>query len=137
VPTRWSESNEESKCYEIAQTCNNEGIFLNAIGFGQYYDREFLKKLINIAGNGSLIHIDQVKNYSDVILDIIKKVNAESSICIDIETDNGKLFNISNSVMSNKIQIRNLDVNNQNIICVIDSNNIKVDNAVLDVIIIP
>jgi hypothetical protein len=99
VPWNWSENTEREKCFKVAEICNEENIFLNAIGFGQYYDREFLKELIDVAGNGCVIHIDVISDYSDVILKVIKKVNAENVISSVIKTDTGKIFNINNSSM--------------------------------------
>lgn len=105
VPNHWSESTERDKCFEVAKICKSQGIYLNAIGFGQYYDRYFLKELINIAGNGGVIHIDNVKDYSNVILKIIEKINSESNATIDIAVDEGDLFNLSSSQWSKKLTL--------------------------------
>lgn len=127
VPGRWDEETEREKCFKIAEICNKEGIFLNAVGFGQYYDRSFLKELVEISGSGTLIHIDQVKDYSDVILDIISKVNSERIVSADISTSEGTIFNISNSTMKNQIRTRSIN-NDGNLYAVISSNSLKVDS---------
>jgi len=118
VPTRWSEEKESEKCYEVAKICNQEGIVLNAIGFGQYYDREFLKKLIEIAGNGSVIHIDNIENYSKVILDAINKVNNNAGQVINLRALNGKIFVLANSMFKQDLNI----VSSNNIIAVVGTN---------------
>lgn len=99
VPWDWSEQTEREKCFKVAEICRNENIYLNAIGFGQYYDRRFLKELTEKAGNGCVIHIDSVKDYSEVILSIIKKVNEENLETHTIEC-NGNIFNIANSTFN-------------------------------------
>ncbi|MGE5438005.1 MAG: hypothetical protein ACM3O3_12400 [Syntrophothermus sp.] len=105
VPWNWSETVEENKCFEVAKICSNEGIFLNTIGFGQYYDRQFLNKLINIAGNGQVIHIDSVEDYFDVIINAIKKVNNENVEIAHLEVTNGFIFNIKTSQLNHEMNV--------------------------------
>ena len=128
VPTKWSEATEREKCIKVAEICSNDGIFLNAIGFGQYYDRAFLKELIETAGNGSVLHIDEIKTYADVIMDVIKKVNGETLISIDISVSEGELFNIPTSVLRSSIGIRKSS-ENKNVFAVINSPNFTIDNT--------
>lgn len=117
VPSRWGSDIEKDKCKAVASICNKEGIYLNAIGFGQYYDRSFLKSLIDIAGNGAVLHIDKIKDYFETILGIIKKVNSENTASVEIKTDSGKIFNISSSKYFNNSIIKNF--NDKNIFAVI------------------
>jgi hypothetical protein len=132
VPTVWSEEAERKKCLKVAEICNNEGIFLNAIGFGQYYDRSFLKELVETSGNGSVIHIDEIKDYSDVILDIIKKVNNEKPVRIDVSVAEGTLFHIPDSTMKNSIEIRKFN-ERKNVIAIIGSPWVKADDSIYPV----
>ena len=97
VPWDWSTSEEEKKCFAVAEICKKENIFLNAIGFGQYYDRRFLTKLIEVAGNGDVLHIDNINSYYDVIINTIRKIDdieliatkvVVSSMCLDLKTGN-------------------------------------------------
>lgn len=132
VPTGWSEETEREKCFKVAGLCNNEGIFFNAVGFGQYYDRAFLKELVETAGNGSVIHIDEIKDYSDVILDIIKKVNSGKLVRVDVSVAEGTVFHIPDSIMKNSIGIRKSN-GRRNIIAVINSPAIKVDDRLYPV----
>jgi hypothetical protein len=132
VTWNWSEEKEREKCFNVAQICNKEGIFLNAIGFGQYYDRRFLKELIEVAGNGQLIHIDYVKDYAEVILDAIKKVNAENVQTVKLEVKSGSIFNISNSLLKQQM---NVNVNPNNVIAIIDTNKIIIDEVSRDLVV--
>jgi hypothetical protein len=124
VTSKWSEEEERKKCFDVAKICSDEGIFLNAIGFGQYYDRLFLKNMIEVAGNGSLIHIDDVENYSEVIMKTIQKVNEESLQTVNLTVSSGKIFNIGTSMLK-----MNMNVNvNDNVIAIIDSDCVKIDD---------
>jgi hypothetical protein len=130
VPTKWNESKEREKCFAVAEICKKENIFLNAIGFSQYYDRRFLKELIDIAGNGQVLHIDSISNYSDCILNLIKKVNAVDMITTHIKTtdEQSRLFVLSNSLMTND----NVDAvltGRSNVVAIIDSEHYNVDGV--------
>jgi hypothetical protein len=125
VPWNWSESVEEEKCFKVTEICNKQGIFLNAIGFGMYYDRKFLKRLIDTAGNGSLSHIDEIKDYADTILNIIKKVNAADVMSTNvISIEGAKLFNLSNSLMNSSLTLTGKD----NIFAVFEGSSLIVDD---------
>ncbi|MCX7708378.1 MAG: VWA domain-containing protein [Clostridia bacterium] len=126
VPTHWNEKTEREKCFKIAEICCNEGIFLNAIGFGQYYDRAFLKELIEIAGNGTVVHIDEIKDYSEVILKVILKVNAEKLLTVDLEARDGKILNLSSSILKSTMRVRNF-LPAGNIFALWDSSSLVVD----------
>jgi hypothetical protein len=126
VPTKWNEELEREKCFKVAEICNKEGIFLNAIGFGQYYDRAFLKELVEIAGNSSVIHIDHIKDYANIILNVIRKVNSEKLVSVDLSTSEGMIFHISDSIMKNSMRIRNFHEDG-NLFAIINSINFEVD----------
>lgn len=128
VPWNWSTDEEEKKCFAVAEICKKENIFLNAIGFGQYYDKNFLKKLIDIAGNGSLIHIDSVSDYATTILETIKKVNAEHVVSTNFKSHEGKVFVFTNSSINNE----NSDVvlfGNKNIVALINGESYSVNGS--------
>ena len=127
VPTRWPEEKEREKCFKVAEICCKEGIFLNAIGFGQYNDRGFLKQLIEISGNGTVIHIDEIQDYSDVILEIIRKVNNEKIISLDIKAEEGSVLDIGSSIKKNLINIRKMN-NDSIMLAVLNSNSVKVQD---------
>lgn len=126
VPGKWNENTEREKCFDIAKICYKENIFLNAVGFGQYYDRSFLKELIETAGNGTVVHIDEVNDYADVILGIIRKVNSEKIVSADMEVKEGNIFSISNSSMGSVMSVRSFN-DKGNLFAVLNSENLYVN----------
>lgn len=98
VPLKWTSLEEENKCYEIAKECKEEDIYLNGIGFGKYYDSNFLKNLISIPSNGQLIHIDEIKDYYHTILDMVKMVNLDQKTNIEIKNKDYVIINSSTRV---------------------------------------
>jgi hypothetical protein len=131
VPMQWNSETEERKCFDVAKYCNEHGVFLNAIGFGQYYDREFLQALVSIAGNGAVLHIDYIKDYFDVILNAIRKVNEEYVFKMDLSAvgtlDNvNKIFNIGTSQMDTTMSVRTINPL-LDIYAVIDSEYLLID----------
>jgi hypothetical protein len=127
VPWNWSETIEENKCYKVAEICNNTGIFLNAIGFGQYYDRKFLNKLIDVAGNGQVIHIDSVSDYFEVIIKAIQRVNNEDVETVNMKVINGSIFNVNTSMLNYE---HNVSLNENNVFGVYEDESIIIDEVV-------
>lgn len=89
VPSKWSVKEEEKKCFEVAKLCWEKGIYFNAIGFGAYYDREFLKKMIALSKTGQLMHIDEIKDYYKAMLQLARQVDDQYSVDL---TCGGDLF---------------------------------------------
>lgn len=104
VPMRWSVSTESNKCFEVAKICKKQGIFLDAVGFGQYYDRKFLNQLVNIAGNGYVNHIDYINDYYNMIIKSIENINNSNMSKVEILTD-GLCINLKNGIVSNELTI--------------------------------
>ena len=75
VPNKWSTQTEETRCYRVAEICKDRGIFLNAIGFGQHYDRKFLQNLVNIAGTGAVYHMNNIEDYYLKVLFAIQQAS--------------------------------------------------------------
>lgn len=119
VPSMWSCKDEEEKCYAIADICNEKGIFLDAIGFGQYYDRNFLLELVKRANTGSFIHIDEIIDYYKTIVAMARDVNNKE--LIEFEINNNDYFIMADSVRHNKPdKIKKLKSDKENIIVVFD-----------------
>lgn len=119
VPTNWGYREEENKCFEVAEICKRDNIILNAIGFGRYYDRDFLKSLVSKASNGQLVHIDEIEDYAKTILELIRMVNNSEVIEVSIEN---KDFFVLNGVkkFSSPTIIKNFQKNTDNIIVTFD-----------------
>ena len=120
VPLEWSYKDEEDKCYKVGYICKNSNIYLNTIGFGQYYDRDFLENLIRIPDNGSFMHIDDIDDYYETALNMISSINNTDSTTIQI---NNKDFFIVNSSqrITNPYTIKNLSKGKDNLLVTFDS----------------
>lgn len=87
VPGKWCQEEEENKCLAIAKLCKEKNICFNAIGFGNYYDRRFLKAMIETSETGKLLHIDEIKDYYQCIKKLADEWDAtyETQLFIDNE----------------------------------------------------
>lgn len=94
VPMRWGVEEERKRCYQIAEICAGKGIYLNAIGFGKYYDRNFLKALMEFSTRGEWMHIDEVKDYYKTVLRFIQKVDDQYNTNISIENKDCYIFGL-------------------------------------------
>jgi hypothetical protein len=70
VPYKWNSAVERKKCFDVAEACKNTGVHLNAIGFGHYYDRDFLKELVDIAQNGVVVHAESMEDFEQQVREI-------------------------------------------------------------------
>ena len=125
VPWDWSTKVEEDKCIQIAKVCNQNNTFLNAIGFGRYYDRKFLNKLIETAGTGKVMHIDEIKEYSETILETIRLINESEMIKVKIENSNFFVPGL-NKEFHKPSTINSFKKNEENIIAIIEED-LKID----------
>ncbi|MGL4107796.1 hypothetical protein [Clostridium sp. LP20] len=119
VPMEWSYNDEEDKCYKVGYLCKNSNVYLNTVGFGQYYDREFLENLISIPNNGKFIHIDDVSDYQDTALKMISTINNTDSTDIKINNEDFFLVNSSQRI-STTHTIKNLSSSTDNLIVTFD-----------------
>lgn len=129
VPSKWGYKEEEEKCFDVAAICKERNYFLNAIGFGNYYDREFLKTLTEIA-NGTVNHIDEIPQYYDAVLELVNKVN--DGVIVECPISNSDFFVVEDATHyhSKKI-LKSLKKNSSNLIVVFDDDLILGDEIFL------
>lgn len=119
VPWEWSHSTEVNKCFDIGDICAKENILLNAIGFGRWYDRRFLKNLVEKTPNGELAHINSIEDYPSTILNMVRKMNEEVSCKLPVE--NKELYFLNrNAFYKDGSVIRALTTKTPNIIVSLD-----------------
>lgn len=119
APTKWDKNSEEDKCFNIANICNEKDIFLDAIGFGQYYDRGFLLELVGRSSTGSFVHIDEITDYYKTITSMCNGVNNKE--LIEFNISNEDYFIVNDNLRKNKRDtIKVLKNNSENIIVTFD-----------------
>jgi hypothetical protein len=101
---------EEKNCFDIVDTLNKTSCIVSTIGFGQYYDKTFLKR---ISKQGYNCHIDDIKEYKEVVNNIINnsKYKTKSKI---LKSENIKMMNLTTGECG-----YSLNVYPQNIVAVI------------------
>ncbi|MGL4875312.1 MAG: hypothetical protein ACRC30_11750 [Clostridium sp.] len=127
TPYEWSIEKEKEKILRCLSICKEKNIYFNAIGFGKYYDREFLKKIVKTIGNGEFNHIEEIKDFYKNIIEISRNVNEKSNITLDIE--NKKYFIINNGTFYNKGESKISLCEDEVLICTFDEE-LKVENKV-------
>ncbi|MGL5646414.1 MAG: VWA domain-containing protein [Clostridium sp.] len=91
---KWRIEEEKEKILKISNICKEKDIYFNAIGFGKYYDREFLQEIVKTIGNGDFNHIEEIKDFYKNIIEITKDINEKNNLTLDI---NNKEYFIINS----------------------------------------
>lgn len=68
VPTRWGVTAEHEKSFQVARELRAFGAVVSVIGYGVYYDHEFITQLMLEAGNtGVYKHISEVEDFGSAI----------------------------------------------------------------------
>lgn len=68
VPTKWNVDIERSKAFKVANQLRDFGASVSVIGYGVYYDSEFITQLVAAAGNtGIFCHISEIDEFKDAI----------------------------------------------------------------------
>lgn len=141
VPSKWGYKEEEEKCFDIARICKERDYFLNAIGFGNYYDRDFLKTLTAIA-DGTVNHIDEIPQYSETVLELVSMVN--DGVLLHCPIQNNDFFSVQTATYYNSPKVlKSLQKDCSNLIVVfeddlildgevIESSNLNVDEKYIN-----
>lgn len=129
VPTKWSCEDEISNCYSLASLCSAKGIFLNAIGFGNFYDKQFLNNLVLKGPGGNFYHISEITDFSKTIINIHDKLYTTSLANCDISNSNYFILN-QKTFFSGKNLIKNIDSNKGTTLVVFDED-LNLDNKII------
>ncbi|MGL4773422.1 MAG: hypothetical protein ACRC2K_07650, partial [Clostridium sp.] len=94
-------------------------IFLNTLGFGAYYDRDFLTKLTSEGGTGTFSHIDEITDYKSTVLDFAETANKTELVSVDINGDDYFVLGQNKRVKGNST-INSLRLNSNNLVVAFD-----------------
>ena len=92
VPTQWSEKDERRKAIEQANKLGMFGAILSCLGYGFYYDADFLRELISAnGGNGCYLHISEIEEFTDAVNAIKAVVQKMTPVQVEltVSTDKG------------------------------------------------
>ena len=62
----WGPMVEMERTHEAVRTWENDVIALHTIGYGYYYDQQFLRDLSNHTAFGQSVHSNQINEYFDI-----------------------------------------------------------------------
>lgn len=116
VSNNWSIEEEKEKVLTLAKICNEKNIYFNSIGFGKYYDRAFLKELVEKVSTGTFNHIDKVKDYYKTVIEFSKEINSKE--ILDIKIDNDKYFILNTYSMGERGLLKTVADDEDIVICV-------------------
>ena len=60
----WSDSEEYNRCYAIADRLKDKVLMINTIGYGYYYNEEFLRNLAERTTFGKYSHSENIKDFA-------------------------------------------------------------------------
>ena len=114
-----SQSQEKKSCLEMIEKLEQLNVCINTVGFGAYYDRDFLKDLAGKSYGGRFSHIEEIKDYSKVVLSEVRRINNSEEVNIEINNKDYFLLNL-NKKFEGKHSINSIQIDKENIIVVFD-----------------
>ncbi|MGL5417715.1 MAG: hypothetical protein ACRDAU_18755 [Clostridium sp.] len=124
---KWSIEEEKQKILKISNICKEKEIYFNAIGFGKYYDREFLQEIVETIGNGDFNHIEEIKDFYKNIIEITKDINEKNNLTLDI--NNKKYFIINNGQLCKEGKSKISICEDEVLICTFNEE-LKIENKI-------
>jgi len=68
VPTRWDVRAEHKKALDVAVQLNNFGAVVSVVGYGVYYDQQFVGQLMAASGNNGVFrHISEMTGFRQAV----------------------------------------------------------------------
>ncbi|MGL4451199.1 MAG: VWA domain-containing protein [Sarcina sp.] len=114
-----NQKEEKKLCFEEIEALKEDKISISTIGFGGYYDRDFLREIAARSYNGRFNHISDIKDYHVIAATEIARVN--NSEAINLEVTNSEFFiQELREVIKERGFIKNLNLRTDNIIVVFD-----------------
>lgn len=120
-----TKNEEKAKCFKLLKTLKNKKVCVNTIGFGVYYDRDFLVEFSEKSFQGRFNHIGNISNYYNMALAEINRVNNSQEVNLEIENDEYFMVDL-NKKINDKSVINNLMTNSDNIV-VTYSDDLKIE----------
>ncbi|MGL4848449.1 MAG: VWA domain-containing protein, partial [Clostridium sp.] len=124
---KWSIEEEKEKILKVINICKEKDIYFNAIGFGKYYDREFLKKIVRTIGNGEVNHIEEIKDFYKNIIEISKNINEKNNLTLDIK--NKEYFIVNNGQLCKEGKTKISVCEDEVLICTFNEE-LKIENKI-------
>jgi Mg-chelatase subunit ChlD len=85
VPSQWSYEDEERYAITAAKALFKFGASLSVIGYGNYYDADFMAELMMAGGaSGIYRHMSDIEDFGDVIRDIREAVQSTDPISVTV-----------------------------------------------------
>lgn len=71
VPTKWGVGEEHRRAFAAAKALYDFGAIVSAVGYGYYYDQDFINELMVAGGSSGIFrHMSNVDDFGEVIEDI-------------------------------------------------------------------
>lgn len=112
----WSRDTEFEKCMAIIENFGDDVIAVNTVGYGNYYDQDFMKGLSSFSEYGIFTHSSRIEEYLSIFENNFERVAESKTESVSIKTYTHDVpciyLNRKFSKMTdNGIQLRKLDKN--------------------------
>lgn len=97
------------KCKSIITSARNDIMAFNTVGFGNYYNRDFLLELSSLTCFGGLRHINDMDQYNNVYLEMVTPLTGMCRDTVDIESQGSEIIYIGGQIGSGNCMVSKAD----------------------------
>lgn len=91
VPSQWDEATETRKAQEAASKLLAAGVIVSTIGYGNYYDADFLGGLVTFnGGSGVRRHINDITGFASVVTQIHESASKTALVKVTLKASSDK-----------------------------------------------
>lgn len=119
----WGQKEEYRRAKEIVSEMKDNIIALNTIGYGNYYNQDFLVDLANLTDYGVMCHSRDIEDYYKIITEDIERISSLNVAKLDVVSEGNEILYISNKfnkLVDNEIRLKLLDEKKNQIVIIGD-----------------
>lgn len=124
-----NQKEEKELCFKEMECLKKDEISISTIGFGGYYDRNFLRELADKGYNGRFNHISDLKDYHKIVASEIVRINNSEAINLEI-TNNTFFVQEQRQMLKERGFISNLNLRTDNLVVVFDEELVVNDRTI-------
>jgi hypothetical protein len=85
-------NDEEERCFKVVDAWKDRVIALNTVGYGNYYNQEFMKELAGKTMFGQLVHSSQINEYMDIFSRNYERVSELVMDKVELSSPNSEIL---------------------------------------------
>jgi hypothetical protein len=99
----WPVEEEITKCQDLVRSICFKAIAFNTIGYGNYYNQDFLKSLSNLSESGVFVHANNINQYFKIFQENLEVVGRMENRRCSIESKDSLILYVGPKTISGSV----------------------------------